>query len=360
MLAGRPSRSKARSLTDEELLARLRAFGIEMDRSSLKALCMPALSAQEVAEGLIAEHAFKSRGGVDIDWIWICVDALWQRWLPDEPSFEMLDDKMQAGYEPMMSGDSVSACRVWMEAWDDMLRLRAKSGAKTISEFDDLFKGSQSLFNWVQSLELELGNAGPEDPRFLVRRIEVCEKALEMFDTNDPITVGNFRRGIAEAWFGLGEHDKTDRLYREWLKADPQWGWGWIGWSDCYRFARKVFQDLSRAEEILREGMKIPGVDDFKYLADRLISLYRKEGRNGEAEEVQRQADRHESEVRATDKAASVRHTIDFGDEGLPLDRPPRLSGDRPVAASGNRQKVGRNDPCPCGSGKKFKKCCGQ
>ncbi|MFK7871112.1 MAG: SEC-C metal-binding domain-containing protein [Roseobacter sp.] len=22
-------------------------------------------------------------------------------------------------------------------------------------------------------------------------------------------------------------------------------------------------------------------------------------------------------------------------------------------------QKVGRNAPCPCGSGKKFKKCCG-
>lgn len=21
-------------------------------------------------------------------------------------------------------------------------------------------------------------------------------------------------------------------------------------------------------------------------------------------------------------------------------------------------QKIGRNDPCPCGSGKKFKKCC--
>ena len=24
------------------------------------------------------------------------------------------------------------------------------------------------------------------------------------------------------------------------------------------------------------------------------------------------------------------------------------------------RKKVGRNDPCPCGSGKKFKKCCGR
>ncbi|MGC8719735.1 MAG: SEC-C metal-binding domain-containing protein [Thermodesulforhabdaceae bacterium] len=25
-----------------------------------------------------------------------------------------------------------------------------------------------------------------------------------------------------------------------------------------------------------------------------------------------------------------------------------------------NKQKVGRNDPCPCGSGKKYKKCCGR
>ena len=25
---------------------------------------------------------------------------------------------------------------------------------------------------------------------------------------------------------------------------------------------------------------------------------------------------------------------------------------------NGMSQKVGRNDPCPCGSGKKYKKCC--
>ena len=25
-----------------------------------------------------------------------------------------------------------------------------------------------------------------------------------------------------------------------------------------------------------------------------------------------------------------------------------------------NLQKVGRNDPCPCGSGKKYKQCCGK
>jgi len=27
---------------------------------------------------------------------------------------------------------------------------------------------------------------------------------------------------------------------------------------------------------------------------------------------------------------------------------------------SSNKKRVGRNDPCPCGSGKKYKKCCGR
>ena len=31
------------------------------------------------------------------------------------------------------------------------------------------------------------------------------------------------------------------------------------------------------------------------------------------------------------------------------------LNPPRPVQS----EKIGRNDPCPCGSGKKFKKCCG-
>jgi uncharacterized protein YecA (UPF0149 family) len=30
----------------------------------------------------------------------------------------------------------------------------------------------------------------------------------------------------------------------------------------------------------------------------------------------------------------------------------------KPRDATG--RKIGRNDPCPCGSGKKYKKCCGR
>ena len=32
---------------------------------------------------------------------------------------------------------------------------------------------------------------------------------------------------------------------------------------------------------------------------------------------------------------------------------------DRKQISAKDIKKIGRNDPCPCGSGKKYKKCCG-
>jgi hypothetical protein len=48
---------------------------------------------------------------------------------------------------------------------------------------------------------------------------------------------------------------------------------------------------------------------------------------------------------------------------GLPLGPPPDgrayLAPERYVPGFVTRGKVGRNEPCPCGSGKKWKRCCG-
>jgi uncharacterized protein YecA (UPF0149 family) len=41
----------------------------------------------------------------------------------------------------------------------------------------------------------------------------------------------------------------------------------------------------------------------------------------------------------------------DQGPVGSAPEKPEPIRRDTP--------KVGRNDPCPCGSGKKYKKCCG-
>ena len=37
-----------------------------------------------------------------------------------------------------------------------------------------------------------------------------------------------------------------------------------------------------------------------------------------------------------------------------------RYTDDSPKQPARKESKVGRNDPCPCGSGKKYKKCCGR
>jgi uncharacterized protein len=36
-----------------------------------------------------------------------------------------------------------------------------------------------------------------------------------------------------------------------------------------------------------------------------------------------------------------------------------RVENDPHRPAAVRRTKIGRNEPCPCGSGKKYKKCCG-
>ena len=57
-----------------------------------------------------------------------------------------------------------------------------------------------------------------------------------------------------------------------------------------------------------------------------------------------------------------VAHTIfrvTIAKEGAPTQSPMAQAAKRKEAVAVG-QKVGRNDPCPCGSGKKYKKCCGR
>lgn len=120
---------------------------------------------------------------------------------------------------------TLAACRIWLEAWNDVLRILDKAGMESIEEFYERFCGTQSLFKWIQDLESELWNAGLKDRQFLRARIEVSEEGLRRFRSDDELLTENRRRGLAESYYELGETDKTAAVYREWSKADPGWGW---------------------------------------------------------------------------------------------------------------------------------------
>ena len=55
------------------------------------------------------------------------------------------------------------------------------------------------------------------------------------------------------------------------------------------------------------------------------------------------------------DKERQASHAVSQEKESSG-DKKAEVSSQAPVHRS--EPKVGRNDPCPCGSGKKFKKCC--
>jgi tetratricopeptide (TPR) repeat protein len=372
-----PTRSDAAKLSDEQLLEKLQGFGLEGDRAELERLCEGALSAEQVALRLLDRCGAGAREGrPHEDWVWLCLLELWRRWWPERVCVEFLGDKIQAGYDAFERQEAASAAAIWLDAWSDVLRLCDLAGIDSIREFDDRFSMYQSLFNWSQDLEDALWNAGREDPELLRARIAVCEEALRRFPDEDELMVENRRRAVAESCFELGETDKAETLFEQWLAADPRWGWGWIGWADLHFFTNNRPKDYSRAGELLRRGYSTPGVRDREDIADRLVLLYRETGRDEEAEALVAEAKR----ISRSNAGVSVRRTIhreDAGDravvrdsatatfegEGFPLDRMMEIVEALDAARASIRPreatKVGRNAPCPCGSGRKYKKCCG-
>ena len=166
--------------------------------------------------------------------------------------------------------------------------------------------------------------------------IDFCEESLRRFPREDQLMTENRRRALGGAYFDAGLTEKAEELFRSWLDADPGWGWGWIGWADCYRPWGGRPADFGRAERLLRRGYRVPGVRDRADIADRLEEVCGDSGRPDEARQFGEQARRLRREP----------------------SRPPTLSA--PSPRDGARTvKVGRNALCPCGSGKKFKKCCG-
>jgi SEC-C motif len=332
---GKPLRSSAEPLSDDELLAKLRDLGLDVDRDGVERLCAGALSAEEVAGPIVD----RLRLGDDMtgDWVWICLVALWQRWWPDRVCLEFLDDKMQAGYAQDAESNTHAAAVTWLDAWSDVLRLCDATGIGSIGEFDDRFPLTQSLFNWIQDLEMALENAGRDDREMRQALIDFCEESLRRFPDEDQLMTENRRRALGGAYFDADMTEKAEELFGSWLDADPGWGFGWIGWADCYLPWGGRAADYGRAEELLRRGYRVPGVRDRADIADRLQEACEGSGRPDEARQFGEQAER----LRQKPLRPAARPTL------AP-----------PPGPTARRVKVGRNDPCPCGSGKKFKKCC--
>lgn len=138
----------------------------------------------------------------------------------------------------------------------------------------------QTMFNvsgWASSLVDNLHNAAIEDKNFAEQKYLFSKEYVDMhedFLDKELLNLGNVRGALADYYVAKGDLETCDRLYTKWLEQEPDWGWGWIGWSDCYwLFHGKNKQNLIKAKNILERGLEIQKVKSKDVMRERLEEL---------------------------------------------------------------------------------------
>jgi tetratricopeptide (TPR) repeat protein len=217
-----------------------------------------------------------------------------------------------------------------------------KHGINDIESFDNIFGGTQSIYNWSMDYDMELENAIVENLEFAQTRIDFCTEYIERYKDKNEHNIKEMMRKVAGTYFQTGNTDIAEELLSKYLKDDPRWGWGWIEWSDqYYLYEYNGIKDTDKAIRILKQGLDVKGLNDRGDVLDRLHDIYIDMDMRDEAEEVMQEMTRIRSKKQATQSNVFI---TEDSDKNIPY-------------VAGN--KIGRNSPCPCGSGKKYKNAVG-
>ena len=334
-----------RNMSAEDILNKLNSIGLRINREIMGGLCIKHISAESLAMWLEKDRKLKN---FNEDWTWLGVRVLWERWFPEIYNLEMLDDKMQKGYElsevpdhRLLERIKYDVLEVWGDTWVIIKNMMDKHGIMDIESFDDVFSGTQSIYNWSMDYDMELENALIENLEFAQTRIKFCTEYIERYKDKNEHNIKEMMRNAAGTYFRIGNTDKGEALFAKYLIDDPGWGWGWIGWSDQYHLYEET-KDTDKAIGILKQGLEVKELNDRWDVLDRLHDIYMDIGMQDEAEKITEEMDRIGSKKQ-------VLHSPGIITEDSNINNP---------YVAGN--KIGRNNPCPCGSGKKYKKCCGK
>ena len=220
------------------------------------------------------------------------------------------------------------------EAWDALYALMKRENR--FSDKLGIDTIDWQIGNWANDVTMELHNAG----RY-TDAIEVNENILNInWGRSNDLFHENALRDIADEYAYMGNLAKCLELYEEYLKKDSLWGWGWIGY---FRQLNEHGDD--RFEKVLDDlYQRVNAGEDFRDKED----LYRELGDEYNTLGNQERADFfYGLEDAEREKEKANRKSYSFEDI-MRLNQP------------NLKKKIYPNDPCPCGSGKKYKKCCGR
>jgi len=277
-------------------------------------------------------YPYATFSDIDEDFIWMACCELWKRLAPDKMAVEHLADQFLDKLEEMARLEKKKKWRKLVQLGVDAFELirpyiieLTSDGYRLKEEFYEKFREAAfyDVDGFLEDLLFDLASTGEH-----VKVLEIAEVLATAF--GDDV----FLDHKAQSLFALGRVEEGEQCFQNIITHNPNNLWFAIHAGDCFlEYGEKDYSKpksyYSKALDIAKATSHLPGAEDeLRVVYERLISLANEMGK--------------------PDDAAYYQGLLD----AIQVPPPTR------VIAPG--VKVGRNDPCPCGSGKKYKKCCGQ
>ncbi len=286
-LPDRPLLAHGRRLTDTDLLAKLATIGVRLDQARLCKFAGQFPSAEALAIYFLKEDQADTTLPDAEDWTWISLTCLWERWCPEQPNFEHLDDCIQLGIKASEAFGPHAASAVWIHAWQAIEVLLDDFRFDSIQDLDECFAGTTSITQWLPMFLQALGRAGQDGIEWTALRVIVCQQAAQIHDEShrvDPDLATRLHLALAESQFELGNVDAAERSFvaASKLTLDPVACHE--AWARQYAAPSRQ-RSLGKAEVVARRGVALAPVGRKAPLLGLLANICQQSGRPEEAHE---------------------------------------------------------------------------
>lgn len=400
---------------EAKILRMLSKFGVEVNKKKFIKLAETVYVSDEIAEELFYPQV-KKTGKEDEDFIWMAAMALWNIYCPDEPSITILDDAVKKAAE-FISKDSKNKSERAYEAKCSQyfnniqkLVLSDKKGflAYWSKSFEYITSGRYDLTFFLTSL-----SSIKAFEKKVFDLVNHLEDQIPHPDWNG-VEIGIYIRNDVTAWAEIYKEVRSTYPFHCYIACDVA---GFFeeknDFENAERYLTEALQivDARAKNKIMSlETTKTTIYEDYRFVFDLLTRLYKRIKVNkakfnmleAKMREVEKKSDIYsvspemeklnegmykiinkiETEKASTSYAIQYYNYLNQYDinfetkKNVKVDMTPikiqakdygnfelskvKKSRKKSKKISERRigRKIGRNEPCPCGSGKKYKKCC--
>ncbi len=315
----------------EEIVATLASLGIETDEARFREQAHACGNVEALAEAWLV----KSRPpGIWEDYAWLAARALWPRWAWGLFSIEVFVEQHlpPEAFGKTYPENPVEAQRHWQMAQAVMDLVAPSTGPVHPDLLEELSEhAGLDIGDWLLDLPFNLADLGMVD-----EAVELCARLAPVYEAEN--FLGDCAVILAEA----GRREEALRQVEANLAQFPDDVWVRIKAGDAHR----KLGEMGTAEAVYHDALAM--TDEFgrsydrEGAVERLVNLLHETGRGAEVDAL----------VDAVEAREAEHEKVRYAEEG----RAPANTW--PETVRREAPKVGRNEPCPCGSGMKFKRCC--